>query len=140
MMAFSTFALVSANVSSVFRSVSQLLESYSPCSLVLLISFPLSQFPLFFEPLSLWSRIFFFSNFPDYRVGLFWVVSIIISCLELSIVFFSLVWYIFLLLPLFRGSLVVIVCPFFPTFLIEILPFLSFVQLPLRLPYHAYFL
>ena len=42
----------------------------------------------------------------------------------------SLVWYLFFLLPLFtficcgvRGSLVVVVCPFFPTFLVEILPF-----------------
>ena len=42
----------------------------------------------------------------------------------------SLVWYVFLLLPLFtftssgvRGSLVVVVCPFFPTFLVGILPF-----------------
>ena len=44
--------------------------------------------------------------------------------------FISLVWYVFLLLPLFtftcsgvRGSLLVVVCPFFPTFLAEILPF-----------------
>ena len=42
----------------------------------------------------------------------------------------SLVWYVFLLIPLctftcfgVRGSLVVVVCPFFPTFLAEILPF-----------------
>ena len=44
--------------------------------------------------------------------------------------FLSLVWYVFLLLPLFiftcsgvRGSLVVVVCPFFPTFSAGILPF-----------------
>ena len=122
--------LVLDEVSSAFRSVSRLLESYSSCSLVLLISFPLSQFPPFFKPLSLWSRIFFFSNFPDYHVGLFWVVSIVLSHLELFLVFLSLVWYVFLLLPLFtfscsrfRGSLVVVVCPFVPTFLAGILIF-----------------
>ena len=44
--------------------------------------------------------------------------------------FLSLVWYVFILLPLFtftcygvHGSLVVIVCPFFPTFLVGILLF-----------------
>ena len=44
--------------------------------------------------------------------------------------FLSLVWYTFLLLPFFtftcsgvRGSLVVVVCPFFPTFSARILPF-----------------
>ena len=73
---------------------------------------------------------FAFSNFPDYRVGLFWVVSIILSRLKLFLMFLSLVWYIFLLLPLFtftcsgvRGPLVVVVCPFFPTLLVRILPF-----------------
>ena len=73
---------------------------------------------------------FFFSNFPYYHVGLFWVVSIVLSRLELFLVFLSLIWYIFLLLPLFtficsgvRGSLEVVVCPFFPTFLVGIFPF-----------------
>ena len=44
--------------------------------------------------------------------------------------FLSLVWYVFLLLPLFIftcsrvcGSLVVVVCPFFPIFLVGISPF-----------------
>ena len=71
-----------------------------------------------------------FSNFPDYRVGLFWVISIVLSRLELFLVFRSLVWYVFLLPPLFtftcsgvRGSLVVVVCPFFPTFSVGIFPF-----------------
>ena len=61
--------------------------------------------------------------------------------------FLSLVWYVFLLLPLFtctwsgvRGSLVVVVCPFFPTFLARNFIFLSFVRLPFHLPNHAYFL
>ena len=58
------------------------------------------------------------------------MVSIVLSRVELFLVFLFLVWYVFLLLPLFtftcygvRGSLVVVVSPFFPTFLAEILPF-----------------
>ena len=58
------------------------------------------------------------------------MVSIVLSLLELFLLFLSLVWYVFLLLPLFTftcsgfcGSLVVVVCPFFPTFLARILPF-----------------
>ena len=58
------------------------------------------------------------------------MVSIILSRLELFLIFLSLVWYVFLLLPLFtftcsrvRGSLMVVVCPFFPIFLAGILPF-----------------
>ena len=62
------------------------------------------------------------------------MISIVLSRLELFIVSLSLVWYVILLLLLFtftcsgvRGSLVVIVCSFFPTFLAEFLPFyLSF--------------
>ena len=122
--------LVSVEVPSFFWSVLQLLELYSPCSLILLISFPLSRFPLFFKPLSLWPRTFAFSNFPDCRVGLSWVISTVLSRLELFLVSLSLVRYIFLLLPLctftcsrVRGSLVVVVYPFFPTFLAVILPF-----------------
>ena len=49
----------------------------------------------------------------------------------------SLIWYVFILFPLFtftcfgvRGSLVVIVCPFFPTFLAEILPFYHLFAFP----------
>ena len=58
------------------------------------------------------------------------MISIILSRLEYFLVFLSLVWYVFLLLPLFiftcagvHGSLVVVVCPFFPTFSAGILPF-----------------
>ena len=58
------------------------------------------------------------------------MVSIILSRFELFLVFLSLVWHVFLLLPLFSftcsgvcWSLVVVVCPFFPTFLAEILHF-----------------
>ena len=58
------------------------------------------------------------------------MIYIVLSRLGLLLVSLSLVWYVFLLLPLFtftcsrvRGSLVVIVCPFFPTFLAGILPF-----------------
>ena len=58
------------------------------------------------------------------------MISIVLSRLELFLASLSLVWYVFLLLPMFtftcsrvRGSLVVVVCPFFPTFLAEILPF-----------------
>ena len=53
----------------------------------------------------------------------------------------SLIWYVFLLLPLFtftcsgvRGSLVVIVCPFFPTFLVGILPFYHSSAFPYTCP------
>ena len=49
----------------------------------------------------------------------------------------SLVWYVFLLLPLFTftcsgvcGSLVVVFCPFFPTFLVEIFPFYHLFAFP----------
>ena len=58
------------------------------------------------------------------------MISIVLSRLELFLASFSLVWYVFLLLPLFtfacsgvRGSLVVVVCPFFPTFFAKILLF-----------------
>ena len=56
--------------------------------------------------------------------------------------FLSLVWYIFLLLPLFtfscsgfHGSLVVVVCPFLPTFLAKILPFFFFFYHSSDFPY-----
>ena len=49
----------------------------------------------------------------------------------------SLIWYVFLLLPLFTftcsrvcGSLVVVVCPFFPIFLAKILPFYHWSSFP----------
>ena len=58
------------------------------------------------------------------------MIYIVLSRLQYFLVFLSLVWYVFLLLPLFiftcsrvRGSLVVVVCPFFPTFSVRILPF-----------------
>ena len=58
------------------------------------------------------------------------MISIVLSPLELFLVSLSLVQYVFLLLPLCTftysgvcGSLVVVVCPFFPSFLAEILPF-----------------
>ena len=58
------------------------------------------------------------------------MISIVLSRLKLFLVSLSLVWYVSLLLPLFtfacygvRGSLVVVVCPFFPTFLAESFPF-----------------
>ena len=58
------------------------------------------------------------------------MISIVLSSLELFLVSLSLVWYVFFLLPLFtftcsgvHGSLVVVVCPFFPTFFAKILPF-----------------
>ena len=58
------------------------------------------------------------------------MISIALSRLGLFLVSLSLAWYVFLLLPLLtftcfgvRGSLVVVVCPFFPTFLVGILPF-----------------
>ena len=61
--------------------------------------------------------------------------------------FLSLVWYVFLLLPLFIfacsrvcGSLVVIVCTLCPTFFCWNFPFLSFVRLSLHFLNHAYFL
>ena len=53
----------------------------------------------------------------------------------------SLVLYVFLFLPLFtftcsrvRGSLVVVVCPFFPTFLAEIFPFYHSAAFPYTCP------
>ena len=90
---------ISANVSSVFRST------------------------LFFKPLSLWSRIFLPRNFSDHRSRLLLVVSVVLSCLGSSLLFSSLVWYVFLLLPLFtfscsgfHGFPMVIVCLLFLTF------------------------
>ena len=106
----------------------------------------LNRIPLFFKPLSLWSRIFLSRNFFDHRSRLLLVVSVVLSHLGSSLLFSSLVWYVFLLLPLFtfscsgfRGSLVVdaflvpsvfffftsspmiIVCLIFLTFLVGIL-------------------
>ena len=56
------------------------------------------------------------------------MISIVLSHLELFLVSLSLVCYVLLLLLLFtftcsgvRGSLVVVVCSFFPTFLVELL-------------------
>ena len=58
------------------------------------------------------------------------MISIVLSHLELFLASLSLVWFVFILLPLFsftysgvRGSLVVVVCPFFLTFLAGIFPF-----------------
>ena len=58
------------------------------------------------------------------------MISTVLCRLALFLASLSLVWYVFLLLPLctftcsgVRGSLVVVVCPFFPTFLVRILPF-----------------
>ena len=58
------------------------------------------------------------------------MISTVLSHLELFLVSLSLVLYVFLLLPLCNftcsgvcGSLMVVVCPFFPTFLVGILPF-----------------
>ena len=89
----------------------------------------LNHIPLFFKPFSLWSQIFLSRIFSDHRSRLILVVSVVLSCLGSSLLFSSLVWYIFILLPLFtfscsgfRGSLVVIVC------------------LLLYSPNHAYFL
>ena len=69
----------------------------------------LNRIPLFFKPLSLWSRIFLSRNFSNHRSRLLLVVSVVLS----RFLFSSLVWYVFLLLPLFtfsysgfRGSLV----------------------------------
>ena len=83
----------------------------------------LNNIPMFFKPLSLWSWIFLSRNFFDHRSRLLLVVSVVLSRLGSSLLFSSLVWYAFLLLPLFtfscsgfRGSLVVdafLVPPFF---------------------------
>ena len=58
------------------------------------------------------------------------MISDVLSRLGLFLVSLSLVQYVFFLLPLctftcygVRGSLVVVVCPFFPTFLAGIFPF-----------------
>ena len=81
----------------------------------------LNRIPLFFKPLSLWSRIFLSRNFSDHRSRLLMVVSVILS----RFLFSSLVWYVLLLFPLFtfscsgfRGSLMVIICLLFLTFFV----------------------
>ena len=69
------------------------------------------------------------------------VVSIILSRLGSSLLFPFLVWYVFLLLPLFAfscsrfcGSLVVIVCFLFLTFLVGVLSLYHSFDLPYNFP------
>ena len=88
----------------------------------------LNRISLFFKPLSLWPRIFHPRNFSDYRSRLLLVVSVVLSRLGSSLLFSSLVWYVALLLPMFtfscfgfHGSLVVIACLRFLTFLAGVL-------------------
>ena len=88
----------------------------------------LYRIPMFFKPLSLWSWISFSRHLSDHHSRLLLVVSVGLSHLGSSLLLSSLVWYVFLLLPLFtfscsrfRGSLVVIVCLIFLTFLARIL-------------------
>ena len=64
----------------------------------------LYHIPLFFKPLSPWSQISLSRNFSDYRSRLLLVVSIGLSRLGSSLLLSSLVWYVFLLLPLFTFS------------------------------------
>ena len=72
---------------------------------------------------------------------MFLVVSIVLSRLGLSLLFSFLVWYVFLLLPLFSfscsrfyGSLVVIVCFLFLTFLPGIMSLYHSFDLPYIFP------
>ena len=66
------------------------------------------------------------------------MISIVLSRLELFLVSLSLVWHVLLLLLLMftftcsrvRGSLVVVVCSFFPIFLAEFLPFYHLFAFP----------
>ena len=123
------------------------------------VAFPVTRtvFPLLFNPsyqfssffissvfqpsFSVASNFFAFSSFSDYHVGLFWVISVVLSRLELFLVSLSLVWYVLLLLLLFtftcsgvRGSLWSLFVPSFPLFwpnfclFIIRLPFLSLAQ------------
>ena len=69
----------------------------APCSY-------LNHIPLFFKPLSLWSRIFLPRNFSDHCSRLLLVVFVVLSRLGLRLLFSFLVWYVFLLLPLFTFS------------------------------------
>ena len=88
----------------------------------------LNRIPLFFKPLSPWSQIFHPRNFSNHCSRLLLVVSVVLSRLGSSLLFSSLVWYVVLFLPLFTfscsgfcGSLVVIACLLFLTFLVGVL-------------------
>ena len=88
-----------------------------------------NRIPLFLNPLSLWSQIFLPRNFSNHHSRLLLVVFVVLSRLGSSLLFSSLVWCVFLLLPLFTfscsefcGSLLVIVCLLFLTFLAGVLP------------------
>ena len=75
-------------------------------------------YPFFFKTFFLCgSRIFLSPVFSDHHSRLFLVIFVVLSRLGSSLLLSSLVWYVFLLLPLFtfscsgfRGSLKVTVC------------------------------
>ena len=130
-----------------FLSISQLLELYSPCTLILLISFPLSQFPLFFKPLSLWPRISFFLElselwrrivlgdlYSSISLGVASRVSFprLVRLSSSSLVYLYLFWSSWV--P--NGRCLSLLSHF----LGRNFSFLSFIRLPLHLLNHAYFL